>query len=133
MKRTAVAAAWILGSTLPLIAATVFLVGCCVLPFHGIIHKMTPLCQTAAAMISGHHHDGDHDDDRPATPAKQKEEPVKRIVTETSETFRLVAVVGAQQLAVPSASARYRSFISLGATRCDQDVGLNVLMHTLLI
>jgi hypothetical protein len=134
MRRTVVAAAWILGSTLPLLAATVFLVGCCVLPFHGMIHKMLPLCQTAAAMISGHHHDGDHDDDHPpATPAKQKEEPVKRMATEPSETFQLVAAIGAQHAAGSSASARYRSFISLGATRCDQDVGLNVLVHTLLI
>jgi hypothetical protein len=84
-------------------------------------------------MIAGHDHDGDHHDDHPATPAKQKQEPVKRIVTETGETFQLVAATGAQHVAVSSASARYRSFISLGATRCDQDVGLNVLVHTLLI
>jgi hypothetical protein len=128
MRRTIVAAAWILGSTVPLLAATVFLVGCCVLPFHGIIHKMLPLCQEAAEMVSGDHHH-----DAPATPAKQKEEPVKRVATETTETFQLVAATGAQQAAVPTASARYRSFISLGATRCDQDVGLNVLVHTFLI
>ena len=58
---------------------------------------------------------------------------MKRIATETAETFQLVAVNAAQHASVPSASARHRSFISLGATRCDQDVGLNVLVHTFLI
>lgn len=132
MRRTAVAAAWILGSTLPLLAATVFLVGCCVLPFHGLIHKVLPLCQTAAAMISGDHDDGDHHD-HPATPAREKEKPVKRVATETIDTFRLAAAIGNQHSAVPPTAARYRSFISLGATRCDQDVGLNVLVETFLI
>jgi hypothetical protein len=133
MKRTVIAAAWILGSTLPLLAAAVFLVGCCVLPFHGVIHKMLPLCHTAAEMIAGHDHDADHHDDAPATPAKQKEEPVKRIATETVATFQLAAAIGAQHHTLPPAASRYRSFITLGATRCDQDVGLNVLVHTFLI
>src|SRR5438034_6026949 len=58
MKRTFVAAAWIAGSTIPLLVATVFIFGCCVLPFHGVIHRLMPLCQTAAAIMTGqHHHD----------------------------------------------------------------------------
>jgi hypothetical protein len=132
MKRTAVAAAWILGSTLPLLAATVFLVGCCVLPFHGLVHKMMPLCQSAAEVMGGGHHDADHHD-HPATPAKQKEEPVKRVVSEPGETFRLAAARAERQITVPYTPAGYRSFISLGASRCDQDVGWNVLVQTFLI
>src|SRR5438105_15198488 len=35
MRRTVIAAAWIAGTTIPLLAATIFVFGCCVLPFHG--------------------------------------------------------------------------------------------------
>jgi hypothetical protein len=48
MRRTAIAAAWIAGTTVPLLAAVVFVFGCCVLPFHGYIHR--PSTSSAATM-----------------------------------------------------------------------------------
>ena len=127
MKRTLVAAAWIVGSAVPLLAATVALVGCCVLPFHGVVHKVMPLCEMAVNALRG----GDHEE-HPTTPAQPKEEPVKRIVVETAERFRLVAATKTETLA-SVAPAAYRSFITLGAVRCDQDVGLYVFVQTFLI
>ena len=53
MRRTAIAAAWVFGATVPLVAAVVFVFGCCVLPFHGYIHKALPLCHFAIDFISG--------------------------------------------------------------------------------
>ena len=116
MKRRAIAAIWIAGATVPLLAATVFLFGCCVLPFHRVVHKLMPVCELAAAMMRGdrgHQHD--------ATPAPEKQEPVKRIATVVPQVFRLAA------------ATTDRSFITLGAVRCDRDVGLHVLVETFRI
>jgi hypothetical protein len=131
-RRTLIAAAWVFGATVPLLLGAVFLVGCCILPFHGLIHKLAPICETAAAMMTGDHHDGDHHDPAPAAPARQKDEPVKRIVTEASEVFRLTPAT-VPHLAAATAATDYRSFISLGASRCDQDIGLYVLVDSFLI
>src|SRR6266849_3953183 len=51
MRRTAIAAAWIAGTTVPLVGAVVFLFGCCVLPFHAYIHKAIPLCHLAMEVV----------------------------------------------------------------------------------
>lgn len=130
MKRTLIAAGWVAGSTIPLLAATVFVFGCCVLPFHGVIHRMMPFCQAAAAMMSGAHH---HDDGvQPPTPAREKQEPVKRLFTEVPGAFAL-ASLDQPGMATSAPAAAYRSFLSLGAMRCDRDVGLHALNETFLI
>jgi len=131
MRRTAIAAAWVIGSTVPLLAAVVFVFGCCVLPFHGIIHKALPLCHLAVGVMRGEHHD--HHDGQTPVPAREKQEPVKRIATEMPRTFHLAVGSAAQQRVTASNATTYRSFIALGAIRCDQDVGLHLLVATLLI
>ncbi len=131
MRRTAIAAAWVIGSTVPLLAAVVFVFGCCVLPFHGIIHKALPLCHLAVGVMRGEHHD--HHDGQTPVPAREKQEPVKRIATEAPRTFHLAVASAAQQRVTACNATTYRSFIALGAIRCDQDVGLHLLVATLLI
>ena len=56
MRRIAIAAACVIGATIPLLTATVFIFGCCVLPFHNVIHKALPLCDLAAGFMRGEHH-----------------------------------------------------------------------------
>ena len=129
MRRRFIAAAWIAGATIPLLA-TVFLVGCCVLPFHHVVHRLMPVCAMAMNVVNGNH--ADHSAQTPA-PAREKQEPVKRIATVMQSPFRLAASDGARPSLAPSASNGYRSFISLGAVRCDQDIGLHVLVDTFLI
>ena len=128
MKRRLIAATWIIGATVPLLMATVFLVGCCALPFHHIVHKLMPVCQMAANMMRG-----DHRDAATPAPAREKQEPVKRVVTNLSAAHRIGAAAGAIRVLSPTPAASYRSFISLGAIRCDRDVGLHVLVETFLI
>jgi hypothetical protein len=132
MRRTAIAAAWIAGTTVPLVAAFVFLFGCCALPFHAYIHKAMPLCHLAMDVISGehtHHHEGAQQ----PLPARAKQEPVKRIATEVPRSFQLAALNSVHHAATPAVTSAYRSFITLGAIRCDQDVGLHLLVGTVLI
>ncbi len=134
MKRSRlIAAVWITGATVPFLMATVFLVGCCVLPFHAVMHKLMPICETAASIMRGDHGADGHDHDAvPPPPGREKQEPVKRIATEVPALLRLALVSEARSVA-PSAATAYRSFISLGAVRCDRDVGLHVLVETFLI
>lgn len=133
MKRSVIAAAWIAGATIPVVLATVFIVGCCVLPFHQVAHKLMPICDMAASLMRGGHAGGDHGSHHEPVPAQQKEEPVKRMVTEVPQPFRVAGVAGVPNVSRSIPVASYRSFITLGAVRCDQDVGLHVLVETFLI
>lgn len=132
MKRRTIAAIWITGSTVPLLLATVFVFGCCVLPFHQIAHKLMPICEAAATMMRGDHAAHEHHDATSA-PAREKQEPVKRFATEVPQVFRLAVATAAAPAGSPAAASGYRSFITLGAVRCDRDVGLHVLVETFLI
>jgi hypothetical protein len=130
MKRTAIAAAWIIGTTVPLLLAAVFIFGCCVLPFHGVMHKAMPLCDVAVDFIRGEHHH--HAGDPTPAPVREKQEPAKRVATELPRAFHL-SLASSQRRVAPAAATAYRSFITLGAIRCDRDVGLHLLIATLLI
>ena len=126
MKRSLIATAWVFGTTVPLLAAAVFLFGCCVLPFHGVVHKVMPFCGMAVGLL--HHHEA------PAPlPARAKQQPAKRIATEVPHTDHFPHTSRALRRLTPSHATAYRSFISLGATRCDQDIGLHLVVETLLI
>jgi hypothetical protein len=110
----------------------VFVFGCCVLPFHSYIHKAMPLCHLAMDFIGGEHADH-HDSAQQPLPAREKQEPVKRVATDLPRSFHLGALSSTRRTPTPVDTTSYRSFISLGAIRCDQDVGLHLLVGTLLI
>lgn len=131
MRRRIVAAVWVAGATVPLVAAAVFLVGCCILPFHGLMHKLMPFCKTAASVVAGGHGEHDHDA-QPATPARESD-PAKRLLPVVATSFPIASVGRVATTLAVTASAAPRSFMSLGAVRCDQDVGLHLLDVTFLI
>ena len=128
MRRTVIAAAWVAGTTVPLLMSAVFVFGCCVLPFHAAIHRVLPLCHLATGVMGGGHHEH-----QPPVPAREKQEPVKRLATNVPQSFRLAASTAAAPRIAPRDATAYRSFIALGALRCDQDIGLHLLAATLLI
>ena len=132
MKRSLIASGWMVITGVPLLLSIVFLFGCCVLPFHQVAHKLMPICDVAAGLLRGGH-DDHHDKAQESLPASEKEQPVKRLMTESAFTYHLSATTTPVRVAASTASTGYRSFISLGATRCDQDVGLHLLIKTLLI
>jgi hypothetical protein len=131
MRRRFVAAAWIAGATVPLLLATLFLVGCCALPFHGVMHRLMPVCNMAmnGAMKAMSGHDGGQS----PMPAREKQEPVKRVAVTLSELTRTHSASAHAMRPSLQSSTAYRSSISLGALRCDQDVGWYVLVATFLI
>ncbi|HWW61136.1 MAG TPA: hypothetical protein VN181_07205 [Thermoanaerobaculia bacterium] len=125
MKRAAIAAGIVTGATVPLLVMTVWLFGCCVLPFHHVMHRLMPVCAMAADLLRG-------GDAQPATPAPAKREPVKRVVSETARAFRVASIDASDEVVTPRAAA-HRTFIAHGALRCDRDVGLHVLVATFRI
>jgi len=126
MRRAIVGVAIIAGSLIPACVATVWLFGCCVLPFHRVLHRLVPLCRIAIA------HDSEKTDQQPSKQPESKPRPAQRLATELTAMF---GVPFAPQTfpATLSSAAAYRSFITLGAVRCDQDVGLHTLFATFLI
>jgi hypothetical protein len=128
MKRTAIATAWILGATVPLLASVVMVFGCCVLPFHAYIHKAVPLCHVAIGMMTGEQHGSPEQQ----VPASKKQQPAPRVPTDVPRTFQLSMTSTSSAIAANAITA-YRSFIAPGALRCDRDVGLHLLIATFLI
>jgi hypothetical protein len=55
------------------------------------------------------------------------------MATDVPRSFQLAALSGVHHGARPIGTSSYRSFIALGALRCDQDVGLHLLAGLLLI
>ena len=133
MTRTKwVAAAWIAGVTVPAALATVFIVGCCVLPFHGLLHKVMPLCHIATHVLHGDADDDHHDHDTQTAPVPPKQEPVKQAIKflrPLPQTIFSASVVAETPATTPAA---YRSFVTLGAARCDDDVGRRLASLTFL-
>ena len=127
MRRVLVAVTFLCGSTIPLVLAAVFLFGCCVLPFHGVLHRVMPFCHIATGILNGHHDGGDRHP-VPVPPAKQK-----AANSQLLTTLRLKEpVMRPMNFAVARDAAQsriaFRSFITLGAARCDQDVGLLAIL-----
>jgi hypothetical protein len=91
-----------------------------------------PLCHLAVDVMRGEHA-GHHDDGQQPLPARAKQEPVNRVPTEVPRSFQLAALASVLRSATPIDTSAYRSVISLGALRCDQDVGLPLLLGSLLI
>lgn len=114
MKRAVIAVLWIAVTTVPVVLAAVLKFNCCALP-------VMPFCHMAGAA---------HDETQTPVPAHEKQEPVKRVVMPSSSSLD---VANEPRAFAPTAQAHFRSFITLGATRCDRDVGLNVLLATFLI
>jgi hypothetical protein len=132
MKRRVIAAIWIGGATIPLLFATIYVAGCCVLPFHGVMHKLMPVCRMAVEAFRIDE-SATHRSDQPATPAEGKTQSTKVSWAATRHSQRVMAFVTAQAILSPVAATAYRSFITLGAIRCDRDVGLHLLVDTFRI
>ncbi len=133
MKRVLVAVTFLFGSTIPLVMAAVFLFGCCVLPFHHVLHRVMPFCHIATGLLNGHHDDGDRHPS-PTAPAKQKAAGPQLLTTLRVKELPYRSMTFAVARHAAQSRIAFRSFITLGAARCDQDVGLfAVLIETFRI
>jgi|SRR5581483_9806382 len=122
--RNAIAAAWIIGSAGGALLLSLVLFGCCVLPFHGMLHHALPLCTYFS------HHDDDHHDATPAVPATAKPDP--HAIWAKTAVRNLLPMPPALR-AVAHDGRAIRNLVTLGALRVDDDVGLHALFATYLI
>ena len=124
MRRAAIALGLIASTVIPALVATAWLFGCCVLPFHRTLHRLVPLCRMATHTPAS--------DQQTSTPAQEKQRPTPRLITDLTAAFSVSAVYVSSPLVTSSPAAR-RSFMTLGAIRCDRDIGLHTLFATFLI
>lgn len=107
MNRRFVAAAWIAGTTLSLLAAAVFCFACCVLPFHATIHNLMPGCEIPAH-LTNHGPEADDQKAQPPSTEPQKQEPIKRLATVLSSGARIPVLSAEQRPFFAKASGAYR-------------------------
>lgn len=122
------------GLAVPSALAAMFVFGCCILPFHKYLHGAMPLCHLASEVLAGHHDGDGHGSHHPATQPPSREK--LSFGSSSVETFvpaRLFIMTDAIRRSLDAARSNYRSFISLGAMRCEDDVGLQLLLTTFRI
>lgn len=133
MSRRTLALTALVASALPLLAA-LLIFGCCVLPFHKVVHAVVPLCHGAAELVAGTA-SGEPVDGAPAsTPeAKRPLEMFKAIVRghSTAGAMAVLADLVAQSTALHRLAPR--NAMSLGALRVDDDVGAQSLLSSFVI
>jgi hypothetical protein len=116
-------------ATAPALLTAAVLFGCCVLPFHREIHRVVPLCHIAAKVLPDK---APRESPSPAPPPR--DEPQKRFAATATARVALYAAVRVLEVEITAIPSAHRSLITLGAVRCDEDVGLRLmLLATLLI
>lgn len=123
MRRIWIAGACVAGIIIPVIVMTVFLFGCCVLPFHHVIHRIFPFCGAIVKLLAPESH---HE----AVPAKTRS---KQTTAPIIFARRLATIPFSVTPHVPAYPLRWRDRIAHGALRCDDDVGLYLVISVLLI
>ena len=124
------------GIAIPSLLAAAFLFGCCILPFHRQLDHFVPFCHLAADVLEGGHHDaadGHGGHDQPVTPAPQKGKASASSAAVAASEHRIVETPSVIAVLVAASLASFRSFITLGAARCDADIGLQILLTTFRI
>ena len=133
-RRRIVVLTWLAATAVP-VALAVVLIGCCALPFHGLVHRLLPLCDMAEVALTAHHHGDHHEHEQPAAPPAQKQDGQEgpRLAWKSEARGTFFVTVAAVAARVPQAVA-YRSQTAPGAFRCDDDVGTRLaLLDTLRI
>ena len=121
MRRFSIAVAWIAFASIPTAVTSVLIFGCCALPFHRVIHRVFPVCTGIMKSLT-------HESHTPTTPATMT---VKRAPVVFAKTTPKIATAIIPLTPRPIPPLRNR--MTLGALRCDDDVGLHLLLLILLI
>jgi hypothetical protein len=129
MKRAAIALGWLGAMTIPVVLALVYSFGCCVLPFHNVLHRVLPLCSLANALSSHALPDGD---DGAIPPAQRHHRPAHRAFVPAGGRSHFNVPFDSVLAWATRADASHRTFISHGAARCDHDTGQRLQLLVLL-
>jgi hypothetical protein len=124
LKRIWIAGLLCAAATIPVAAMSAFLFGCCALPFHHVLHRYLPIC----GAIVRHMTPDSHHDSMPGKIAPKKQALVSILAARADG----VVVLHTRRLAA-TRIACLRDQISHGALRCDDDVGLLLLLSVMLV
>lgn len=108
----------------PIVAMSAFLFGCCALPFHRVVHRYLPICGSIVRFMTP----DSHHDSVPGKVVTKKRSPISIVATRMDE----IPITQTRQLSSATAN-RFRDQLSHGALRCDNDVGLLLLLSMMLI
>ena len=125
-SRTLTILAWSAGTLIPAMLAIVFLFGCCALPFHRVVHRYLPLCGGIVKLLAT----APPTNAGAPTPTTAPPAKVRAVRAEASAT---VTTDTRMSRIEPPARPSFRSWITLGALRCDRDVGWHLLLAVFLI
>jgi len=125
MRRAVIALVVAAGTIVPTLAANVWLFGCCVLPLHRVMHGIAPLCHMAMSQ-------GSNDRSDQTTTAPTPQQAGQRMDPELTQRVSF-SVASHSSFLASTTPAAHRSYIALGALRCDRDVGLHSILVTYLI
>lgn len=121
MRRCSIAVAWIALACVPTAVMSVLIFGCCALPFHRVIHGVFPMCTGIMKSLT-------HESHSPTTPATATAKRVPVVFAKVTPKIA-TAIISF----TPRPTPLLRSRMTLGALRCDDDVGLHLLLLILLI
>jgi hypothetical protein len=124
VKRIFLAGLCFAGVAVPAMVTSVFVFGCCALPFHKTIHRLFPVCGgMVKALAPESHHDQ-------TTPPKGNANPS---IAHAIFAKRLPSFTFFSSPAAIVQPLRPIDRIAQSAMRCDDDVGLHLLLALLLI
>ena len=126
MKRFWIALAWMGAVTVPALLMVVFLFGCCVLPFHQVLHHAFPICGGIVAFLIH--------SPMPPIPGGAATPPPARVQL-TPLLGAVMTLFSSQRsaLAVRIAPPISRAQLAFGGVPSERDVGLHLFNATLII
>ncbi len=126
MRRLGIAGLLCAGAAIPVAAASIFLFGCCVLPFHRVLHRYLPICGGIVSLMTPDSH---------SNASVAAAVPGRRLACEGARhhTEQPSRDEAAPANIFPTRAFRIRDQIAHGALRCDEDVGLHLLLSVMLI
>jgi hypothetical protein len=124
LKRIWIAGLLCASAIIPIVAMSAFLFGCCALPFHRVVHRYLPICGSIVRFMTP----DSHHESTPRKVVTKKHSPISIVATKTGA----VTIRPTRQVSSATAN-RLRDQLSHGALRCDNDVGLLLLLSVMVI
>ena len=124
MKRIWLMGLCLAGVAVPAVVTSVFVFGCCVLPFHRTIHRLFPICGGIVKVLTPESHH------QQTTPPRDHS---KASFARAIFAKRLPSVAFFSSPAAASQPLRPIDRLAQSAMRCDDDVGLHLLLAILLV
>ncbi|HEY8131015.1 MAG TPA: hypothetical protein VII12_03920 [Thermoanaerobaculia bacterium] len=124
MKRTLLTGLCFVAVAVPALVMSVLVFGCCALPFHKTIHRLFPVCGGIVKILAP---ESRHQ--QTTAPGANSKPTIARVIF----AKRVSSIAFSWAPGVIVGPLRTIDRVAQSAMRCDDDVGLNLLLAILLI